>query len=94
MTVMRVRRSAQLALPANIRRALNVREGDFLDAEIVEGGVLLKAVGPSERQRAWDQIGAATAKVVDLEADADSADIRAEEEAIADAVRDFRRRHA
>ena len=41
MALMRVRRMAQLTLPAEVRRALNVQEGDFLEATIVSEGVLL-----------------------------------------------------
>ena len=44
MTLMRVRRMAQLTLPAEVRRALNVQEGDYLEAQIVKGGVLLRPV--------------------------------------------------
>ncbi|MGH7059383.1 MAG: AbrB/MazE/SpoVT family DNA-binding domain-containing protein [Stellaceae bacterium] len=52
MTLVRVRRMAQLTLPAEVRRALNVKEGDYLDAEIVDEGVLLKPVAVVERDRA------------------------------------------
>jgi hypothetical protein len=40
---MRVRTAAQLTLSAEVRRALNVKEGDYVEAQIVEGGVLLPA---------------------------------------------------
>jgi len=43
MTLVRVRRLAQLTLPAEVRRALNVEEGDYLvSAEVVdEEGLIL-----------------------------------------------------
>ena len=44
MVLMRLRRMAQLTLPAEIRRVLKVREGDLLEAKIISGGVLLKPV--------------------------------------------------
>jgi len=56
MALMRVRRLAQLTLPAEVRRALNVQEGDYLEAEIVKDGVLLKPVAVVERDRAWQRI--------------------------------------
>src|SRR5437879_2453767 len=56
MALVRVRRLAQLTLPAEMRRALNVQEGDYLEAEIVKGGVLLKPVAVVERERAWQRI--------------------------------------
>lgn len=36
MTVLELRKSAQLTLPAEIRDALQVAEGDYLEAELVE----------------------------------------------------------
>lgn len=48
---MRVRRAAQLTLRADIRQALNVKEGDYLDASITPEGVLLKAVSVVQRER-------------------------------------------
>ena len=82
MTLMRVRKAAQLTLPADVRRALNVQEGDFLEAQMVEGGVLLKPVAMVERDRAWQGIVHATAQVTDLEPNPHE-DIAAEEERIA-----------
>ena len=55
MTVMRVRRMAQVVLPAEVQRALNVQEGDYLEAEIVKDGVLLKPLGVVQRERAWQR---------------------------------------
>ena len=56
MALMRVRRLAQLTLPAEVRRALNVQEGDYLEAQIVKDGVLLKPVAVVKRERAWQRI--------------------------------------
>ena len=36
---MPVRRLAQLTLPADVQRALNVQEGDYLEAKIVKEGI-------------------------------------------------------
>ena len=69
MTLMRVRRAAQLTLPADVRQALNVQEGDYLEAEIVKGGVLLKPVSVVERKRAWKRIEKTVADVRDKNAD-------------------------
>ena len=90
MTLMRVRRAAQLTLPADVRQALNVREGDYLDAEVVKGGVLLKPVSVVERKRTWKRIENTVAKVRDANSNP-GADNRAEEEAIAGEVKAFRR---
>jgi AbrB family looped-hinge helix DNA binding protein len=91
MTLMRVRRAAQLTLPADVRQALNVQEGDYLEAEIVKGGVLLKPVSVVERKRAWKRIEKTVANVRDKNADPGDADNRVEEEAIAEEVKAYRR---
>jgi AbrB family looped-hinge helix DNA binding protein len=53
MTLVRLRKEAQLTLPASVRRALDLEEGDYLEAEIVKGGVLLKPVTIARRRNAW-----------------------------------------
>jgi AbrB family looped-hinge helix DNA binding protein len=90
MALMRVRRMAQLTLPAEVRRALNVQEGDFLEATIVKEGVLLKPVAMVERERAWQRMMRAASQVKDLEANPHE-DITAEEEKIAEEVKAHRR---
>ncbi len=91
MALMRVRRMAQLTLPAEIRRALNVQEGDYLEAKVVKDGVLLKPVAVVERQRAWEQMMRAASQVRDLKPNPRE-DITAEEERIAAEVKEFRRK--
>jgi AbrB family looped-hinge helix DNA binding protein len=90
MALMRVRRMAQLTLPAEVRRALNIKEGDYLEAEIVKDGVLLKPVAMVERERAWQGIVHAVSQVRDIEAKARE-DNQVEEETIADMVKEQQR---
>ena len=93
MTLMRVRPMAQLTLPVEVQRALNVREGDYLKAEIVKGGVLLKPVSAEERKRqAWEKILHATSQVRDLGPDPRKSN-EEEEEEIAEYVKEFRRQN-
>jgi AbrB family looped-hinge helix DNA binding protein len=91
MALMRVRRMAQLTLPAEVRRALNVQEGDYLEARIVKDGVLLKPVAVVERERAWQRIQEIKARVRDLKPDPSKSSREAEEE-IAEMVKEFRRK--
>jgi AbrB family looped-hinge helix DNA binding protein len=91
MALMRVRRLAQLTLPAEVRRALNVQEGDYLEAKIVKGGVLLKPVAMVERERAWEGILHATSQVRDLKPDASKSN-EEEEEEIAESIKALRRK--
>jgi AbrB family looped-hinge helix DNA binding protein len=93
MALMRVRRAAQLTLPLDVRRALNVKEGDYLEARIVKDGVLLKPVSVVGRERAWANIKAVMAKVQDRKPNPRES-VKAEEEAIAKEVKTLRRKHA
>lgn len=63
MSLLRVRRAAQLTLPSEVRRALNVKEGDYLEAQVLKQGVLLKPVAVVDRSRAFAEIRKATAQV-------------------------------
>ena len=63
MTLVKLRKSAQLTLPTEIREALDVGEGDYLEAELVEGGVLLRPVDVVRREAAWRRIEEAMASV-------------------------------
>lgn len=56
MALVKVKDRAQITLPPDIRKALNVGIGDYLETEVVEGGVLLKPVAVVERTKAWDAL--------------------------------------
>lgn len=87
---MRVRRMAQVTLPVEVRRALNVKEGDYLASEVVKDGVLLKPVAVVARKRAWQQIQRAVGGVRDLRPNPRRS-VKAEEEWIAREVKRHRR---
>ena len=93
MTLMRVRRAAQLTLSADLRKALNVKEGDYLEARVVSGGVLLAPVSVVKRQKAFAAIEAAVSKVRDLAPDP-AETVLAAEKKIAKQVSAARRRRA
>jgi AbrB family looped-hinge helix DNA binding protein len=64
MTLVRLLRGGQVTLPAETRRALKLSEGDYLEAEVVEGkGLLLRPVSVTSREQAWQQIREAQASV-------------------------------
>jgi AbrB family looped-hinge helix DNA binding protein len=56
MTRVRLLRGGQVTLPVDVRQKLNLTEGDFLEAELVESGVLLRPLSDIERERAWERI--------------------------------------
>lgn len=56
MTRVRLLRGGQITLPAEVWRKLKLAEGDYLEAELVKSGVLLKPVSAVEREQAWDEL--------------------------------------
>jgi antitoxin MazE len=52
MSLVKIRRAAQITLPSDIRQTLGVKEGDYLEAELVEGGIMLKPVAVVNRETA------------------------------------------
>ena len=56
MALVRVRERGEITLPRELQEALKVREGDPLEAEAVEGGILLLPVSAAERKTAWQWI--------------------------------------
>ena len=56
MALVRLLRGGQVTLPADVRQKLKLAQGDYLEAEVVENGVLLKPVSVVEREKAWDDL--------------------------------------
>lgn len=50
MTLVRVRRAAQITLPREVREAAQLEEGDYLDAEVTAAGILLRPVRVDRRE--------------------------------------------
>jgi AbrB family looped-hinge helix DNA binding protein len=58
MPLVRLLRGGQVTLPAEARKALKLKEGDYLDFEMTDRGMLLKPAAVPERARAWDDLSA------------------------------------
>lgn len=58
MALVRLRERAQITLPQEVREALQLEEGDHLEAVLVEGGVLLKPVAVVERAQSRERLRA------------------------------------
>lgn len=56
MSLVKVRGAAQITLPGDVRTALRIREGDYLEAELVEGGVMLRPMTVPSHAEAWDRL--------------------------------------
>lgn len=93
MALVKLRHRSQITLPADLRRALQVREGDYLEAALVEGGLMLKPVAIVDRAAAWREIEAAQASVRPTAEQAGKSEARQEQE-ILEIVNDVRREYA
>ena len=51
--LIQVRRKAQITLPQSVRRALNIEEGDFLDAVVKDGELVLRVKKLVDKEQAW-----------------------------------------
>jgi len=61
MALLKILRSSQITLPAELRQQFGLAEGDYLEAQAVKEGILLKPVSVVERQKA----GKALLKLLD-----------------------------
>ena len=93
MTLVRVRGRGEITLPRELQEALAIRDGDTLEAEAVEGGVLLKPVSATEREAAWNRIEQARASVRPT-AEQAAKPIEVQEQEIQEIVDEVRREYA
>lgn len=56
MALVKLLRAGQVTLPAKARKALQLKEGDYLEAEVVEGALMLKPVSAVDREAAWQRV--------------------------------------
>jgi AbrB family looped-hinge helix DNA binding protein len=49
MALVRVKRAGQVTLPADLRKQFHLEEGDYLEAEAVEHGILFRPVSVVDR---------------------------------------------
>jgi bifunctional DNA-binding transcriptional regulator/antitoxin component of YhaV-PrlF toxin-antitoxin module len=56
MTLVKVVGDGQMTLPAEAREALQVNGDAYLEAEVVENGVMLTRAAAPDRARAWDRV--------------------------------------
>jgi AbrB family looped-hinge helix DNA binding protein len=57
MALVRVKRAGQVTLPAELRKQFHLEEGDYLEAEAVENGILFRPVSVVDRQQARQHLG-------------------------------------
>lgn len=55
MALVKVRRAAQITLPREIRDAAHLHEGDYLEAQLTDEGILLRPVRIGSREPSPEQ---------------------------------------
>ncbi len=94
MAILRILRAGQITLPVELRRQFNLAENDYVEAQVVKEGILLKPAAVVEREKAWKNVVAAMKSVKDKKPNPKQTPQEQEEE-IAQWVKDLRKkRHA
>lgn len=93
MARVRLLRDGQVTLPAALRQKLKLAEGDYLDAEVVENGLLLRPVAEVQQARDVERMFEAKSRVRPSSEQATKTPA-AEEQEIFDEVRLMRREYA
>ena len=93
MALLKLKRHAQITIPAELRRQFHLEEGDYLEAEVTEAGILLKPVAVIEREAAWDRV-IEVMDSVQAKQPPSGQSPQAQEEEIADMIQASRRDHA
>jgi AbrB family looped-hinge helix DNA binding protein len=93
MALVRVKRSAQITLPAELRKQFHLKEGDYLEAEVVKDDILLKPVSIMDRYQAGKHLLVLLERVhaKQLQSDTNPQD---EEEEIVRLIKEMRRKYA
>jgi AbrB family looped-hinge helix DNA binding protein len=80
MALLKLRHKAQMTIPADLRRQFNLEEGDYLEAEAVEEGILLKPVSVVKRHQTWQESRATIGTVQDMAPESDQSPQEKEEQ--------------
>ncbi len=51
--LIQVRKKSQVTLPLFVRQKLGIKEGDYLDVQVRDGEIVLKAKALIDKQQAW-----------------------------------------
>ena len=93
MALVRLLRTGQVTLPAELRRRFGLGAGDYLEAAATEDGILLRPVAAADREQALERMFAAKARVRPTAEQAAKSPEEQEQE-IFDEVKAMRREYA
>lgn len=86
MSLVKIRRAAQITLPSEARKKFDLKEGDYLEAELRDGAILLRPVSVIDRAKAREELDAILARVKPTKA----ATVLSEDEVLAVAVKEVK----
>ena len=93
MALLKLRRAAQITLPAELRKQFHLAEGDYLEAEAVKEGILLRPVSIIEREHARKRLLEVMDRV-HAKMPTSTKDPIVEEQEIAREIKQYRKEHA
>src|SRR5919201_4744659 len=93
MALLKLRRAAQITLPAELRRQFHLAEGDYLEAEAVKEGILLRPVSIIDREHARKRLVEVMDRV-HAKLPPSTKDPLEEEQEIAREIKQYRKAHA
>jgi len=89
MPLVKVSRSAQITLPAQVRKPREIEEGDYLSVESIEGGILLKPFLVLDKKETLKRLRALLDQIPRGTPKKRFANAQQEEEAIAEMIEEF-----
>ena len=63
MSLVTVKPKFQVTIPAKLRKGLNLREGDLMEATVVDDGILLRPKQVVDRNAAAERVAAVLARI-------------------------------
>ena len=95
MPLVTVKPKFQVTIPAKLRRGLDLREGDLMEATVVGNGILFRPKQVVDRNAAADRVAAILAQIEPAPEDAGRSEDEIMEDVLADiaATRKERRAH-
>lgn len=90
MNVVAVKSKGRVTIPADLRRRMGLREGDVMEATLVEDGILLRRGDAEERAAAVARLRSIFARVTPLPEDSGRSEEEVMEDIIAD-IKEYRR---
>ena len=94
MTLVTVKPRFQVTIPARLRKGIDLREGDIMEATIVGDGILFRPKLVVDREAAAGRIGAALAATGPSPGDAGRSEDEIMDDTIADIASSRRERHS